>query len=256
MSTVTDTDTHRPEPTIIRSWLQLFRIPNLLTVPGDPIAGYYLSLGIGTAHFVKLALAAAASLLLYAAGLLLNDLADEQEDRNVAPGRPLPSGRVQRRTVLIVCGTLFVLGFAMCALLGNQGRVIGVALIVLILLYNGMLKNVPFAGELTMGLCRGFSFLLGASQGVRLEARVFVIALIVTIYISVVTALAKQEHSEVRELSAVTPETIGMLVSLMLPIQAGIVLLASTRPSAIAVAVVLLALWPLNRRLAKSFYAS
>ena len=30
-------------PSTLRTWLQLFRAPNLFTVPGDPLAGYLLA---------------------------------------------------------------------------------------------------------------------------------------------------------------------------------------------------------------------
>src|SRR4051794_24098067 len=79
-------------PSALRAWMQLLRPPNLFTVPGDPLAGYlfanhgFLSRSLGWAM--------TASLLLYSAGLVLNDLADEAEDRRERPSRPLPSGSV------------------------------------------------------------------------------------------------------------------------------------------------------------------
>src|SRR5690242_3666498 len=79
-----------PRPNPIRTWLQLFRAPNLLTVPGDPLAGYLLA-SFGSVDD-KLSLAIGASLSFYAGGLLLNDLADLPEDRRERPNRPLPSG--------------------------------------------------------------------------------------------------------------------------------------------------------------------
>ena len=55
------------------AWLQLFRVPNLLTVPGDAMAGFLLAQAAGLSAarpHLRMALAAAVSLLIYAAGLL------------------------------------------------------------------------------------------------------------------------------------------------------------------------------------------
>ena len=67
----------------VRTWLQLVRAPNLLTVPGDPLAGFLLAtFGVLRA---QAAFAVGASLCLYAAGLLWNDLFDLEEDRRERP---------------------------------------------------------------------------------------------------------------------------------------------------------------------------
>ncbi|NBV85120.1 MAG: hypothetical protein EBS01_02380 [Verrucomicrobia bacterium] len=79
------------------TWLQLFRAPNLFTVPGDPIAGYLIAYaGFFDTSIVFVTMA---SLAFYGAGLLLNDLIDIAEDRAERPNRPLPSGQVSPTTV-------------------------------------------------------------------------------------------------------------------------------------------------------------
>src|SRR5438067_12984617 len=84
-----------------RAWLQLLRLPNLFTVPGDPLAGFLLAWD-GKRELSFLALAIAVSLCFYGAGLLWNDLADRAVDRAERPQRPLPSGAVKTRSVWIV----------------------------------------------------------------------------------------------------------------------------------------------------------
>ena len=77
-------------PSKFRTWLQLFRAPNLFTAPGDPLAGYLLA-NFGAGIDGTLPLVIIACLLFYGAGLLLNDFADLEEDRRDRPSRPLPS---------------------------------------------------------------------------------------------------------------------------------------------------------------------
>ena len=55
-----------------KDWLQLFRLPNLLTVPGDPIAGAILASAGQGITVERVFLVAVASVGLYAAGLLMN----------------------------------------------------------------------------------------------------------------------------------------------------------------------------------------
>src|SRR4051812_1422919 len=99
---------------MLRHWLQLFRAPNLFTVPGDPLAGFLLAYGWthdGSAHLdARAGCAVAASLCLYAGGLVMNDLADAAEDRRDRPQRPIPSGSVPIRSALTACALLSVAG--------------------------------------------------------------------------------------------------------------------------------------------------
>jgi len=69
-----------PRPENGEAWLRLFRLPNLLTVPGDVLAGFLLTSTITAGAWGKLLLAIPSSLMLYAAGLLLNDLFDYTQE--------------------------------------------------------------------------------------------------------------------------------------------------------------------------------
>src|SRR4051794_13901119 len=75
--------------------LQLIRLPNVFTAAADSLAGWLLVGGTLADASGWLPLTAA-SMVLYAAGMALNDLFDLEVDRAERPGRPLPSGRVSR----------------------------------------------------------------------------------------------------------------------------------------------------------------
>lgn len=183
--------TKQPSP-----WLQLLRPPNLLTVPGDPIAGYLLASADGAVEPVRLLAAAAASLCLYAAGLLVNDLADQQEDARERPERPLPSGRVEPRAVLAAAAALFIAGLAICWQLGEAARLVGLALAISILLYDLGGKRIRIAGAFNMGLCRGFSLLLGAAAtpaGQWLAPAPTLAFDVLVLYVAAITHLAREE---------------------------------------------------------------
>ena len=180
-------------PTLVRTWLQLFRAPNLFTVPGDPLAGYLLANGWEVD--ITLLYAIVASLCFYGAGLLMNDLADEAEDLRERPNRPLPSKAVDRRSVWIVTALLCVGGLGTLALCGKPYAVIaGAALLGAIALYNWITKGWPVIGALNMGLCRSLSLMLGAFVGpVAIHAMGIMAALSFGLYIAAVTNLARHE---------------------------------------------------------------
>lgn len=147
----------------MKAWLQLFRVPNLFTVPGDPLAGFLIATG-GRLD-ARVVFAILASLFLYAAGLAMNDLADFKEDQRDRPKRPLPSGAIPRGVAWIVTGNLVIFGLGMCFMTGPAVVLMGIGVLLGVVLYNFLTKHIPVVGALNMGACRGLSLLLGAAAG-------------------------------------------------------------------------------------------
>ena len=138
----------------LHAWLELLRLPNLFTVPGDVLAGWALA---GQGGNPTLALFA--SLALYAAGLLWNDLFDLRIDAHERPRRPLPSGRVPCRHALAAALALSALG----PLLVLNAWPVAATLLALILFYDALAKRIAGLGVVTMGACRGVNVLLGVA---------------------------------------------------------------------------------------------
>ena len=155
---------HPPHmPTKLRAWLQLFRVPNLFTVPGDPLAGFLIATG-GRLD-ARVVFAILASLFIYAAGLAMNDLADFKEDQRDRPKRPLPSGAIPRVAAWLVTGNLVIFGLGMCFMAGPATVLMGLGTLLGVVLYNFLTKKIPVIGALNMGVCRGLSLMLGAAAG-------------------------------------------------------------------------------------------
>ncbi|MCB9869448.1 MAG: UbiA family prenyltransferase [Planctomycetes bacterium] len=101
-----------------------------------------------------------ASVLLYAAGMILNDHADRATDAVVRPERPIPSGSISPTTALLL-GLAFLLaapGLSPVPLWHG-----GMAL--LVLGYDYLLKRSPALGALTMGTLRGMNLLVPLMMG-------------------------------------------------------------------------------------------
>jgi len=181
------------------AWRQLLRVPNLFTVPGDPIAGCLLAAsmtGTGGVSSGRLLAAALPSLLLYCAGLIQNDCFDMEEDLRDRPDRPLPSGAVPLRTAFTASATLAAAGVIVAAVLSPAALPVAALLATAMTLYNRGAKRLRLLGPILMGTCRGLSLLLGAAAlgGAALSPlAVWGSALFLTAYIAAVTHLAAGE---------------------------------------------------------------
>ena len=103
-----------------------------------------------------------------------------------------------------------------------------------------------------MGLCRGFNLLLGASLLKTFPPFVLVCAVIETAFIAGVSVLARRETESGR----IKPKHIGLLLGLLIPLQAVFCLMAGAGTVGWISAAILLTFWPLNRWLRARFYAS
>lgn len=237
----------------MRAWLELLRVPNLLTVPGDPTAGFLLAAASKATVQPALVAGVLASLCFYAAGLLLNDWHDIEHDRVERPERPLPSGRVRRGAALAAALSVMALGLGLCAAVGGRTLLIGAILAACVAAYDLILKEVPVAGPVAMGLCRGLSLLLGASCYANWDpaARpVLLAALLITGYIAILTELARHETTLAHR------RWIGWLISGLLVLQAACAFVSKAGRLGLWTGIVLLALWPITRWLSRRFAMS
>jgi len=182
----------------VAAWLRLFRPPNLLTIPGDPLAGALLAAGtLGIApHWSAVSRVVGAALALYAAGLVSNDVLDRNTDARERPHRPIPSGAVRPATALAVAVLLTLAGIALAAGAGRTGGVVAVMLAATLWLYNRVGKRSPLLAPLNMGACRGLSLLMGAglygAAGLT-SIPVLVAAAAQTLYVAGITLTARHE---------------------------------------------------------------
>ena len=182
----------------VRAYLELLRLPNVFTAVADVAMGYIVTHPQQITLNGNFARVLIASICLYLAGMVLNDVFDAEVDARERPQRPIPSGRIPLRTAravgwsLLVIGTAF--GWYVTATTDDlRAGLVATALAVCILLYNGVLKST-IAGPLTMGACRALNVLLGMSVAATpWQQGNWVIAAAIGVYIAGVTWLARQE---------------------------------------------------------------
>jgi 4-hydroxybenzoate polyprenyltransferase len=155
-------------------YLRLFRIPNVFTALADVTMGFLFMHRALQPVGVYVCLAAA-SALIYTAGMVLNDVWDADQDRADRPHRPIPSGRIAQAQARRIGFGLLVSGVILGWMAGSLGLVdeapwwrsgaVATLLALCVLLYDGVLKRT-LLGPLTMGMCRLLNVLLGMSVAV------------------------------------------------------------------------------------------
>ena len=174
--------------------LQLVRFPNLFTAAADIVAGYFIVYG-SKIEGIDLFLLSLSSICLYAAGCVLNDLADRELDAAERPFRPIPSGRV---SIPATCALLIVLlgaGLSIAYRVSMSAFLIAALLTVLVLSYDTLTKNMATYGPLNMAACRSFNLLLGMSTGLSWTGETLLFPLLTLGYVFSLTTLSRFEVS-------------------------------------------------------------
>ncbi|MCC5845795.1 MAG: UbiA family prenyltransferase [Verrucomicrobia bacterium] len=184
------------------AWLRLLRLPNVLTVPGDVLAGAVLA--GRDLHEVGLTLPGVS--LAYLFGMVLNDVWDVNLDRIERPERPLPSGEISRRQAAVACG---VLGIGALAVQPNSAMVFLLGLIVAYTLLKG---RTPVFGRVLMGLCRGTALWLGAGAPWLMSFPLGIGIVLWVMFISMVTHIASFETG--KRLESGLPWVLPMILNI------------------------------------------
>jgi 4-hydroxybenzoate polyprenyltransferase len=203
------------------AYLQVVRVFLTPTAVADSYAGYMLALAFAGEHATPrhtLAGVAAASICIYWLGMAANDLFDEKKDRRNAAHKPLPSGRVTRLEVTLLCALLAATGLAIGVAL-ECGYVV-VTLLLLVLAYDGGGKQVRFLGNLLMGACRSGNFLLGVAAAQGTEAiwthpELLFGAGLLGVYVAALTAVSELEDMDYTRRDLVLAASPCLLVPLL-----------------------------------------
>ncbi|MBN1910344.1 MAG: UbiA family prenyltransferase [Pirellulales bacterium] len=188
----------------IRAYIELIRLPNVFTAMADVGMGFFFIGAMGSpGDGLALGLLLTVSVCLYSFGIVLNDLADMEIDRQERPERPLPSGRVAVRGAWTLAGVLLVVAMAAsggASLLSMTPAplVVAGALAAAIVSYDFWPGRGPLA-VLMMGACRMGNVLLGMSAaGYPAQNACWIAAGGIGLYIVGVTTFARQETKQSR----------------------------------------------------------
>lgn len=238
----------------VNNYLQLMRAPAVFTALSNIFAAH-LIITQGEIVWSGLLLLLASSAALYSGGMVLNDWFDYDVDLIERPGRPLPSGRIQRHHALLFGGLLLACGIVFAALAGPQSFYIALGIATMILIYDGVLKRTIAAG-LTMGACRYLNWLLGFSL-LPLTEHLLLIPVPIFLYIMAVTLLSREEEGANNKSIALLTAT-GIILAAFFIIALGATVEDTPNPKTALIIIfagfMTYHLWQLHREFSPSIY--
>jgi hypothetical protein len=177
------------EPRVL---LELGRVSNLPTVWSNVLAGMVLAGGLLAT--VPLVVVLVAASLMYVGGMFLNDAFDAEIDARERPERPIPSGRVSRRTVYAMGFGQLGFGVLLLMTVALEAALVGVLLAGAIVLYDAWHKGNVLS-PVVMGLCRVLVYAVAGFAAVGSpDPALFWGAVALLAYLIGLTYVAKQEN--------------------------------------------------------------
>ncbi len=153
--------------------LRLIRWPGAVTAASNAATGFLVAHArTSREEMFAIAGVCAGALLVYAGGVVLNDVADADRDATLHPARPIPSGQVTRTSARGFGVMLLVVGAACSMILaGPWAGAATAAAALLAFAYDFAVKGSRLPGALCLGAARGANGLAGVLAGVAsLEA--------------------------------------------------------------------------------------
>jgi 4-hydroxybenzoate polyprenyltransferase len=174
----------------LRGYLELMRPANVVTAVADVLAGYAVA---GRGSHQALPWLLAATVCLYAGGVVLNDVFDRTVDAVERPERPIPSGRVTAARAAVLGGMLLAAGVVLAAMGSQAAAVVAAAVVLMVVLYDARMKRYAIAGPVSMGLCRGLNLVMGIAAVPAALIGGWPVGLISVVYIAAVTVVSRGE---------------------------------------------------------------
>lgn len=176
---------------LLKAYLTLLRPANVITALADILAGMAI-VGFVWKDLTPIFLLVS-TIGLYGGGVVLNDYFDLAIDSKERPERPIPSGKVSKRSALVL-GSLFLgLGVVFAFLYQIQSGWIALVVVVLILTYNRFAKNHSILGPIFMGMCRGGNLILGMSLISEINLSDVSLSFFPILYIAAITMISRDE---------------------------------------------------------------
>jgi heme O synthase-like polyprenyltransferase len=145
------------------TFLRLIRAPNIITSISNVCAGAFIiaSLQSTLPLFGPLFKLMLCSAMMYACGIIWNDIFDLEVDKKVRPNRPLPSGAIKISTAFTISAIFSILTILISATISLTAVLLCLSIMISALLYDTWWKHNDWAGSVAMGLCRSLNLSLG-----------------------------------------------------------------------------------------------
>ncbi|MFL6458357.1 MAG: UbiA family prenyltransferase [Nitrososphaeraceae archaeon] len=184
---------------MLGDYLRLVRLPNVFTIPSNILAGHFALVMPFHANALQLFLLVSSSMLIYISGIVFNDYFDIETDLKERPYRPLPSGRIAKRTAFTIGVASMISANLITFGSGLNSCIVSSLISAIVIVYDYKLKRTK-AGPIAMGLARSLNVILGATpaeylvlQNYNLLVRIIFISLSAFAYTFSISLLSRKE---------------------------------------------------------------
>ncbi|MGN1045386.1 MAG: geranylgeranylglycerol-phosphate geranylgeranyltransferase [Candidatus Methanomethylophilaceae archaeon] len=149
----------------MNGYLQLFRMGNALMGAIGVLVACFMAVGFDiTDHAVNLLISIVVVFMFICGGNALNDYIDYEIDRTAHPERPIPSGRLDRRSALRAGVLMFAVSI-LISFITCDPECIAIVIVACMLMvsYELYLKQRGLIGNVTIAVLTGMMFLLGGA---------------------------------------------------------------------------------------------
>lgn len=168
----------------MNAYLELFRLENGIIGIIGLVVTSFIAAGTDIVNYWQCIILGCATVALFiAGGNSLNDCIDKEIDKVSHPNRPLPLEKIAVKNALYLSITCLILSFILSIAQNPQSTsIVGIA-IILMIMYEIILKQRGFVGNITIAILTGMVFLLGGSIVDHVENSVEIagMAILVTI---------------------------------------------------------------------------
>jgi geranylgeranylglycerol-phosphate geranylgeranyltransferase len=145
----------------VRGLIALLRLPYWMMSGGLALLTAF-AITKGFFSFETILLVFFSMSFITSAGFAVNDYFDRESDAVIKPKRPIPSGSLSLKQVVVTSIFLFALGLGLAALINPLSFVILLIDSILLLLYSAFVKGKSgFAANVLVGLLVGTAFIYG-----------------------------------------------------------------------------------------------
>src|SRR3990172_6212163 len=175
--------------------LELIRYKNCAMAGLAAFIGSAIAYSIAPGQIIWMLLVFLTVFLVTGAGNAVNDYFDAAIDAVNRPGRPIPSGRIRKESVLRVSIVLFASGIMIAYFIGQSLIPFSIAVFnsFLLFFYAYSLKKKVFVGNLSVAYLTGSTFLFGGSAygltGVQVIFVLFFLSMLATLAREIVKAI-------------------------------------------------------------------
>jgi len=156
----------------LKSWFGITRPINVIIAGCTVFIGAFLTGKISPT--INIVLAILSVTFICAGGNVLNDYYDVEVDRINKPNRPIPAGKITRKSALLFFFILTAIGMSIAPLISIKALALAFTAVVLLVLYNVYLKRkTGLLGNVTVSFTAALTIIYGGLAVGRIDGTLF-----------------------------------------------------------------------------------